>query len=83
MNVFQVSKSKIEKHLVAEFLKPFIKQLTKLSDDRQINHMRKFMFHHLLNQSDEGMEYEAKFEAWKEVCYIFKKLRYHGNVEFL
>ncbi|KAF2885464.1 hypothetical protein ILUMI_20744 [Ignelater luminosus] len=62
----KVSKGKIEKPLVAEFIKPFVKQLTKLSDDRQINHMRKFMFHHLLNQSDEGVEYEAKFQAWRE-----------------
>lgn len=49
-------------------LKPFIKKLSSTDDGRQIGHIRKYIFTYLMRQSDLGMEYQAKYEAWKQVC---------------
>ncbi|KAK5638984.1 hypothetical protein RI129_013279 [Pyrocoelia pectoralis] len=60
-----VSNGKITHTVLIEFLKPFVQQLILIDDKRQSEHLSKCIFHHLIRQSDEGLEYEAKFSAWK------------------
>lgn len=37
------------------------------SDDREIKSVMKNIFRYLIFQSDVGMEYQEKFQAWKSV----------------
>lgn len=57
---------------VIELLRPFIRQLATSEDGRQAGHIRKFIFTYLIRQSDLGLDYQAKYEAWKKVCSKFK-----------
>ncbi|KAK4877844.1 hypothetical protein RN001_010350 [Aquatica leii] len=62
----KMSKGKISTSLFTEFLKPFIRYLSTSDDDCQIKHTIKSVFHHLMQQSDVGIEHEARFTAWKK-----------------
>ncbi|XP_044763164.1 ribosomal RNA processing protein 1 homolog [Coccinella septempunctata] len=61
----KVSEGHLKHHLVAEFLVPFIKTLTSSDDPRRIKQIRKFIFIHLMFQSDVGLEYQERYDAWK------------------
>lgn len=52
---------------MTEFVLPFVKHLAVLKDGRQISHVKQFIFHYLLKQSDAGIAFQEKFEAWKNV----------------
>lgn len=65
--VAKVSKGKLHPSLMTTFLVPFVRYLAVAKDNRQISHIRKFVFHYLLRQSDAGLEFEERFEAWKKV----------------
>ncbi|KAF5284637.1 hypothetical protein FQR65_LT13468 [Abscondita terminalis] len=62
----KVSKGKISPYLVTQMLKPFIHYMSEIDDDRQIKHALKCMFYHLMQQSDVGLEHDARFNAWKK-----------------
>ncbi|GJQ85946.1 Nnp-1 [Trypoxylus dichotomus] len=62
----KISEGKLRPNLLTEFVSPFIKQLALLDDCRQIKCIEKSIFHHLMEQSDLGLEYEEKFKAWKK-----------------
>ncbi|CAH0549755.1 unnamed protein product [Brassicogethes aeneus] len=51
---------------VVDFLKPFIIRLAASNDGREIAHIRKFIFTYLIRQSDLGLEYQEKYNAWKK-----------------
>lgn len=67
----QVSEGLIEESAVAEFLRPFVINLAFKSDNRQIRHTVKQVFRYLIFQSDVGMDYKEKFEAWSKVNIYF------------
>ncbi|KRT79421.1 hypothetical protein AMK59_6968, partial [Oryctes borbonicus] len=62
----KISEGKLKSNLLTEFINPFIKQLALLDDCRQIKCIEKNIFHYLMEQSDLGLEYEEKFNAWKK-----------------
>lgn len=61
----KVSNGKISRENLLEFLKPFAKHLVSLHNLGHIRHLTKCIFDHLMQQSDQGFEYEAKFTEWK------------------
>lgn len=67
MYELQITKGNIPSDHVVDFIRPFIKKLVVTSDGREIAHIKKFIFIHLIQQSDMGLEYQAKYEAWKKV----------------
>ncbi|XP_015586757.1 ribosomal RNA processing protein 1 homolog [Cephus cinctus] len=62
----KVSCGHILPEVVTELVRPFAVQLAVINDERQISHVVRHIFQYLLFQSDVGMEYLAKFQAWKE-----------------
>lgn len=69
--LFQISEGKIPKTIVSEFIRPFAVHLAANNDPRLIKHIVKNIFRYLIFQSDVGMEYTDKFNAWREVRTIF------------
>lgn len=63
----KVSRGEIAPKLVTEFVAPFVRQLTVTGDCRLIGHIARHVFGYLLHQSDEGLEYQEKFECWRQV----------------
>ncbi|XP_034936572.1 ribosomal RNA processing protein 1 homolog [Chelonus insularis] len=62
----KISEGKIANEIVTEFLRPFAVYLATMTDDRQIRHVMKHIFRYLIFQSDAGLEYAEKFEAWRK-----------------
>ncbi|KAF5291772.1 hypothetical protein FQA39_LY14260 [Lamprigera yunnana] len=62
----KVSNGEITEEQVGIFIEPFINFISVLTDDRMIKHTIESIFIYLLNQSDVGLEYEARFTAWKK-----------------
>ncbi|XP_072383222.1 uncharacterized protein [Diabrotica undecimpunctata] len=62
----KVSEGKIQSKSVVTFLQPFIQRLVKSDDGREIGYIKKFIFNYLMRQSDVGMDYQEKYEAWKQ-----------------
>lgn len=54
-----------------EFVKPFIEKLAFSDDIRQILHVKKCIFVYLIRQTDLGIEYQEKYNAWKSVSYQY------------
>lgn len=50
---------------VIDFLRPFILKMSTSNDGREIARIRKFIFTDLIRQTDLGMEYQEKYDAWK------------------
>lgn len=83
-NLFQISEGMLHAERFTDFIRPYIKKLTSLTDGRQIGHIRKFIFTHLIVQSDLGIEYSEKYEAWKAVYTILTNIKeYLKNKNFL
>ncbi|XP_056641334.1 ribosomal RNA processing protein 1 homolog [Diorhabda sublineata] len=61
----KVTQGKLHNHSVVVFLKPFIQRLATSQDGREIKHIRKYIFSYLMRQSDVGLDYQEKYEAWK------------------
>ncbi|KAJ8984027.1 hypothetical protein NQ317_012251 [Molorchus minor] len=61
----KVIKDSINPERFVDFLRPFIKKLAVTDDHRQRGQITKFIFTFLIRQSDLGLEYQAKYEAWK------------------
>lgn len=65
--LLQISEGKIPKNMVTELIRPFVIYLASAIDQRQIKHIVKNIFRYLIFQSDVGMDYTEKFQAWKNV----------------
>ncbi|KAG8041967.1 hypothetical protein G9C98_007271 [Cotesia typhae] len=65
----KVSEGNIPKDIVTDLLRPFAKYLGSLRDEREIRHVTKHIFRYLIFQSDVGMEYMEKFDAWRKAGY--------------
>ncbi|XP_066592488.1 ribosomal RNA processing protein 1 homolog [Prorops nasuta] len=62
----KISEGNVSDGVTLQFLKPFIVYLIQLDDERQIRHTMQHVFRYLIHQSDIGLDYKEKFEAWKE-----------------
>ncbi|XP_071558732.1 ribosomal RNA processing protein 1 homolog [Temnothorax nylanderi] len=62
----KVSNGNIPEDVVHELIKPFAEYLITTSDERQMGHIMKHIFRRLIFQSDIGLDYMEKFEAWKD-----------------
>ncbi|XP_032691284.1 ribosomal RNA processing protein 1 homolog isoform X2 [Odontomachus brunneus] len=62
----KVSDGEVPKEAVSEFIRPFVIYLVTTKDERQMNHIMKHIFRYLIFQSDIGIEYIEKFEAWRQ-----------------
>ncbi|CAD6227372.1 GSCOCG00006142001-RA-CDS [Cotesia congregata] len=65
----KVSEGNIPEDIVTDLLRPFAKYLGSLRDEREIRHVTKHIFRYLIFQSDVGMEYMEKFDAWRKAGY--------------
>ena len=61
----KISGGEISEDVVTELVKPFISHFIIMDDERQIRHVMRHIFRYLIFQSDIGMDYTEKFEAWK------------------
>ncbi|XP_029670914.1 ribosomal RNA processing protein 1 homolog [Formica exsecta] len=61
----KVSNGNIPECVVHEFIKPFVIYLMTTDDERQMKHIIQHVFRYLIFQSDVGLDYMEKFEAWK------------------
>lgn len=63
----KVSDGDLPEEAVSEFIRPFVIYLVTAKDGRQMNHVMRHIFRYLIFQSDIGIEYIEKFEAWRQV----------------
>ncbi|XP_054005019.1 ribosomal RNA processing protein 1 homolog [Hylaeus anthracinus] len=61
----KISDGVISEDIVTELIKPFVSYLIIMDDERQIKHVTRHIFRYLIMQSDIGMDYMEKFQAWK------------------
>ncbi|XP_012524457.1 ribosomal RNA processing protein 1 homolog [Monomorium pharaonis] len=61
----KISNGNIPEDVVLEFIKPFAVYLITTNDERQIKHITQHVFRNLIFQSDIGMDYREKFQAWR------------------
>lgn len=73
-SLFQVSNGELPPQSMTLFVEPFIKQLAFATDFRIINHINKHVFIYLMRQSDLGLEYNEKYQAWS-------KLGFPGSID--
>lgn len=64
---FQASKGNIDPSSITLLLKPFAVFLAENTDPQVGQHISQNIFITLLQQSDAGIEYQEKYEAWKKV----------------
>ncbi|CAG9861641.1 unnamed protein product [Phyllotreta striolata] len=62
----KVSQGKVQPNQVLDLTRPFMKYLSSCNDGRQIGHLRKFIFTYLIRQSKLGLDYQERYEAWRQ-----------------
>ncbi|KYN01918.1 Ribosomal RNA processing protein 1 like protein [Cyphomyrmex costatus] len=55
----------LSEDVVQELIKPFAEYLITTNDERQMKHIMQHIFRYLIFQSDIGLDYMEKFNAWK------------------
>lgn len=65
----KVSKGRITEQQVLEFVRPFANHLAFNKEDRINVHIKTHIFRYLMKQSDVGIEYEERFNAWRQLGY--------------
>lgn len=61
----KISEGNISEDVVTKFIKSFVMYFVVMDDARQIKHLMKHIFRYLIFQSDTGIDYMEKFQAWK------------------
>ncbi|XP_058806264.1 ribosomal RNA processing protein 1 homolog [Phymastichus coffea] len=61
----KISEGNISPDMVTELIRPFVIHLVSMDDQRQMKHVIKNIFRYLILQSDVGMDYTEKFNAWR------------------
>ncbi|XP_075224832.1 ribosomal RNA processing protein 1 homolog Nnp-1 isoform X2 [Lycorma delicatula] len=56
--------------VVVELVKPFAEQMSRLNHGQLISHIASVVFLNLIRQSDEGLDHEARFKAWKDRGFV-------------
>ncbi|XP_018364160.1 PREDICTED: ribosomal RNA processing protein 1 homolog [Trachymyrmex cornetzi] len=62
----KVGNGNLQEDVVHELVKPFAEYLITTSDERQMKHIMRHIFRYLIFQSDIGLDYIEKFNAWKD-----------------
>ncbi|XP_076641671.1 ribosomal RNA processing protein 1 homolog Nnp-1 isoform X2 [Halictus rubicundus] len=62
----KISGGDIPEDVVTELIQPFVSYFIIMDDERQIRHVMRHIFRCLIFQSDVGMDYMEKFQAWKD-----------------
>ncbi|XP_051168130.1 ribosomal RNA processing protein 1 homolog [Leptopilina boulardi] len=62
----KVSNGLINEDIVTELVRPFAVYLSSIDDARQMRHIVKNIFRYLIFQSNIGMDYLEKFDAWRK-----------------
>ncbi|KYQ47017.1 Ribosomal RNA processing protein 1 like protein [Trachymyrmex zeteki] len=62
----KVGNGNLSEDVVHEFVKPFAEYLITTNDERQMKHIMQHIFRYLIFQSDIGLDYVEKFNAWKD-----------------
>ncbi|KAG5316763.1 RRP1L protein, partial [Acromyrmex insinuator] len=62
----KVGNGNLQEDVVHELIKPFAEYLITTSDERQMEHIMRHIFRYLIFQSDIGLDYMAKFNAWRD-----------------
>ncbi|XP_043474082.1 ribosomal RNA processing protein 1 homolog [Leptopilina heterotoma] len=62
----KVSNGVISEDIVTELVRPFAVYLSSIDDARQMRHIVKNIFRYLIFQSNVGMDYLEKFDAWRK-----------------
>ncbi|XP_020299464.1 ribosomal RNA processing protein 1 homolog isoform X1 [Pseudomyrmex gracilis] len=70
----KVSDGNLPEDAVYEFVKPFILYLVTSNDERQIKNITQCIFRYLIFQSDVGLNYTDKFNAWRSAGFPCAKL---------
>ncbi|KAL1121976.1 hypothetical protein AAG570_003384 [Ranatra chinensis] len=63
----KIGKGKLKEETVLLCVKPFGRLLSETTDTRLISNITDNIFCYLLRQSDLGIKYQIKFEAWKQL----------------
>ncbi|KAF7404635.1 hypothetical protein HZH66_003541 [Vespula vulgaris] len=64
--IAKVSCGNLPEDIVTILIKPFTAYLTTIEEERLIKHIMRHIFRYLIFQSNIGMDYKEKFEAWKQ-----------------
>ncbi|XP_018345198.1 PREDICTED: ribosomal RNA processing protein 1 homolog isoform X2 [Trachymyrmex septentrionalis] len=62
----KVGNGNLQEDVVHELVKPFAEYLVTTSDERQMKHIMRHIFRYLIFQSDIGLDYMEKFNAWRD-----------------
>ncbi|EGI59908.1 Ribosomal RNA processing protein 1-like protein [Acromyrmex echinatior] len=62
----KVGNGNLQEDVVHELIKPFAEYLITTSDERQMEHIMRHIFRYLIFQSDIGLDYMTKFNAWRD-----------------
>ncbi|XP_015117598.1 ribosomal RNA processing protein 1 homolog [Diachasma alloeum] len=65
----KVCGGEIPEDLVTDLLRPFAVYLAAMEDERQIRNVVQHIFRYLIFQSDVGIDYMEKFDAWRKAGY--------------
>lgn len=61
----KVSDGNLPEDVITELVKPFVEFLIPMDDERRIKFIMRNIFRHLIFQSDVGLDYMEKFQAWR------------------
>uniref|UniRef100_A0A1B6CAA2 Ribosomal RNA processing protein 1 homolog n=1 Tax=Clastoptera arizonana TaxID=38151 RepID=A0A1B6CAA2_9HEMI len=63
----KIGRESISTETVLTLITPFAKFMASSSDGRVVSHISRHIFLHLIYQSEAGIEYQEKFNAWKQL----------------
>ncbi|XP_047346120.1 ribosomal RNA processing protein 1 homolog [Vespa velutina] len=75
--IAKVSCGNLPEDVVTMLIKPFIAYLATIEEERLIKHIMRHIFRYLIFQSNIGIDYKEKFEAWKQAGFPC------GNIEVM
>ncbi|KAL7296343.1 hypothetical protein TKK_0010357 [Trichogramma kaykai] len=77
----KIGEEKIPKNIVKEFIRPYTIHLACSKDRRIVNNIVKNIFRYLIFQSDVGIDYTEKFEAWRNAGFPCKNINDMQKIE--
>lgn len=66
----QVGQGELSCDTILQFVTVFAKFMASLKDSRLISQITRYVFLHLIRQTELGIEHQMKFSAWKEVSFM-------------
>lgn len=72
--IAKISNGNVPEDVVTRLVEPFIAYLAVMGDERLIRHVMRHIFRYLIFQSDVGMDYKEKFEAWRKAGFPCKSI---------